>query len=1348
MSYIIVFTKCNDIVMNKGTLLIEKQQATQFSNTSSNDVVIRTTNSNSRIHISPFDLSNNTAVMSIGKDGVEINTNLTIKGTEINVSNTFNALNIAGVVHSNSNIIAKNITTDSITCVSQITSCNWQLDYANVHSFKLNKYPNYRNVLTVTSNGNTGLGTEMPTEKLHVNGNGLLTSNLTVLGDINLYSRLLLGGSQVWSVTGSSNESFNMLDANVYNNVNVIRNIGMGVLYPSARLHISSENDKRKIVLSTLSNQNSNQFVGLGTSNTTMLCYQVTSSNYDHVFLSGESATSSKELMRVRGTGVVNIPGSLNCTSIVASNIQCSNINISQLTLNALYLRTDRYVYAQGENPLYSNIDIAQLTTTNALQATDATIVNVLSSNVTASNILVVQDIQVLGDIYTRSNDILQGGASYTISNLVVINDANLSNNLNIVKSIKFTSQAADNIILYGQSGFGASNSNILYQSASSHIFNGGALTINSTKVDARMLSSALISMSNEAFFTSPSLGKAGFTSNHSFAVYNRSLSNEYLSMGYSATYNGGFIQCMDTSNIHRPLFLSPNNGTVCIGTVMPSFNDRLRVDSQAIENPTILLAQSASASSTFSGSSFSNAFDKSSSTFWKSNGFAPQNITYQYKRRVLAQYYSIQNSVSVLGSSPKTWILQGSLNGTVWTDIDQQANVGWASLQHTNSYPIFKNGTLFSYYRLNIIESQASNTFIEITEFRVFTTTPCSVSTSGFISVGKVNPSHHLDIFNGNILLDSDLDSNARQQNGLYMDVNKNYGIEKQVDSSGRTFVTFLTDSNNGGFSFKQVKTAYDSNDQGKSIMTLTKRGFVGVGADTQPTNQLDVRGSIQVQGSLFKCSNINPINVTISSFVIGGDSTLGTYMISKSVGGASMKSNIGPDGIGYMYVIDTIYTFKYSVASEQTTMITYSILESTSGQKLHDLLPSMMNATTSIVLYSIITAIASNGKIGVNTSIPSTYLDVNGDAYLASNVNVGSAIGIGLSSVDSTPTGQLQLGNTLTNKKIVLYDTTSNNHQFVGLGFTPSNECVMQIPDSSSQIKFRYGTSPLTSSDMFTIAPSNSTMYSTFSLGIGYQIPLHRLHCDGNIYAVSRSNADVSIVVQNNSFTPFGMRTDEGNGMTIGALSNGPSMYFAIKNTMYGNFGVNTNVAAATLHIVSDDTNSCILHQMVNGEKRLRFGHILDNSTGIYKSTITSECNSSGWTSADIAINPSGGNVSIGTANALGYKLYVSGTTFSTGGYQQTSDRRMKYNLEPIENALDKIERLTGYTYNFAGAPTNERYTGLVAQDVECVLPEVVKTNSDDVKSIAYGDMMGLIVEALKALRTEIRALKIDKI
>ena len=96
------------------------------------------------------------------------------------------------------------------------------------------------------------------------------------------------------------------------------------------------------------------------------------------------------------------------------------------------------------------------------------------------------------------------------------------------------------------------------------------------------------------------------------------------------------------------------------------------------------------------------------------------------------------------------------------------------------------------------------------------------------------------------------------------------------------------------------------------------------------------------------------------------------------------------------------------------------------------------------------------------------------------------------------------------------------------------------------------------------------------------------------------------------------------------------------------------------------------------------------------------------------------------------------------ATGNVTTNSDARLKENVETVTGALDKITSLRGVTYNKIGNERSE--LGLIAQEVEAVLPEVVITADDEIqtKSISYGNIIGVLVEAIKELKAEIEELK----
>jgi hypothetical protein len=108
------------------------------------------------------------------------------------------------------------------------------------------------------------------------------------------------------------------------------------------------------------------------------------------------------------------------------------------------------------------------------------------------------------------------------------------------------------------------------------------------------------------------------------------------------------------------------------------------------------------------------------------------------------------------------------------------------------------------------------------------------------------------------------------------------------------------------------------------------------------------------------------------------------------------------------------------------------------------------------------------------------------------------------------------------------------------------------------------------------------------------------------------------------------------------------------------------------------------------------------------------------------------------------------ANGNFTAAGDITTNSDIRLKKDVLPLENALETLTKLKGISYNYIDRETDHRHIGLVAQDVEEVLPEAVSEDSKGMKSVAYGNLVGLLVEAIKELQAEVIELrgKIDGI
>ena len=102
-----------------------------------------------------------------------------------------------------------------------------------------------------------------------------------------------------------------------------------------------------------------------------------------------------------------------------------------------------------------------------------------------------------------------------------------------------------------------------------------------------------------------------------------------------------------------------------------------------------------------------------------------------------------------------------------------------------------------------------------------------------------------------------------------------------------------------------------------------------------------------------------------------------------------------------------------------------------------------------------------------------------------------------------------------------------------------------------------------------------------------------------------------------------------------------------------------------------------------------------------------------------------------------------YFTGTITASGDIVAYSDERTKENIKTIDNALEKVKNLRGVEFNKIGE--ERKQIGVIAQEIEKVLPEVVKEHDmDGMKTVAYGNIVGVLIEAIKEQQKQIEELK----
>ena len=123
----------------------------------------------------------------------------------------------------------------------------------------------------------------------------------------------------------------------------------------------------------------------------------------------------------------------------------------------------------------------------------------------------------------------------------------------------------------------------------------------------------------------------------------------------------------------------------------------------------------------------------------------------------------------------------------------------------------------------------------------------------------------------------------------------------------------------------------------------------------------------------------------------------------------------------------------------------------------------------------------------------------------------------------------------------------------------------------------------------------------------------------------------------------------------------------------------------------------------------------------------------------------NQESGLISVGADNGSFINLIGStGNIDISGSLSQSSDRRLKKNIKTLTSGLSIVNQLRGVRYNWKDESRTGNKIGFIAQEVEDVLPELVKTRENGFKGVNYAEMTAVLVEAVKELSKQIDELK----
>ena len=217
------------------------------------------------------------------------------------------------------------------------------------------------------------------------------------------------------------------------------------------------------------------------------------------------------------------------------------------------------------------------------------------------------------------------------------------------------------------------------------------------------------------------------------------------------------------------------------------------------------------------------------------------------------------------------------------------------------------------------------------------------------------------------------------------------------------------------------------------------------------------------------------------------------------------------------------------------------------------------------------------------------------------------------------------------------------------------------------------------------------------------------------------------------------------QGNKMVFGAAGNSRmelySSYLDLKgNNLYDVGNANSEWTASTFRFDPTESNTGMFEIAPAGGTNTSYFQVYANAA-----SGTSDGRNGGVTVIDANYYAAASTIfGVWGRGTEKFKLIGSGNATLAGTLTQNSDVRLKENIRPIDGALDLVKQVEGI--KFERKLDGESNYGFVAQDIEPIIPELVRTSSEDeqYKSVAYQNAVPILVEAIKELAEEVRKLK----
>jgi hypothetical protein len=389
-------------------------------------------------------------------------------------------------------------------------------------------------------------------------------------------------------------------------------------------------------------------------------------------------------------------------------------------------------------------------------------------------------------------------------------------------------------------------------------------------------------------------------------------------------------------------------------------------------------------------------------------------------------------------------------------------------------------------------------------------------------------------------------------------------------------------------------------------------------------------------------------------------------------------------------------------------------------------------------------IAGINSTGRIGINKSADSAIpFDVSGQTRFSGNVGIFT----------NTSEAQLDIRGGRTTSST---DRNQIAFQFKDGGFRhfiTSRHNAIGANDTGNSIDFWLNNS--SSADTSTRGGEgnrNSLSVTAAGIGIFKPDPAYQLDVSGTINFTFKNDAVYKSTDNKNRlwFDTDGPTNFGTNNSYVFRGSTNEDL-FTIANTgsvrTYGNVGILADAPFAPLEIrggrnIYDGSSNLIAFQFKDGG----FRHFITSrhhgcNANYNGNSIDFWLNNSD--SESFSTRGGVGNINTLSVTAAGIGIFkdnpgqaldVVGNIRYTGTSQQNSDKRYKENIVTIDSALDKVTSMRGVYYT--KKDSSNRHVGVIAQEMEGILPEVVHTDSSEekMKSVSYGNITAVLIEAIK--------------